>query len=329
MVKMPQNEAAEMGKFVHVFTKKGLTKHEYRCIIMHIFQVQQMHRFKGETKMKKIIAMMLALMLVMTGIAVFTACDGNNDPAETTDANKNETPTNAETTEAESTEAEAPKVLKMATNAYFQPYEFYQDGKIVGIDAEIAAAIAEKLGMTLEIVDMEFDSIITAVNEGSVDFGMAGMTVTEDRLKEIDFTTSYANGKQVIIVKEDSPITTADDLFAEGAAYKVGVQLGTTGDIYATGDFGAENVTTYSNGNEAVLALLGGSVDCVIIDNEPAKALVAANEGLKVLETAYANEDYAICVKKGNTELLDAINNAIKDLTADGTIDAIIDKYIK
>ena len=272
--------------------------------------------------MKKIIAMMMVLMLVMTGIAVFTACDGgeeNKGSAETTTA--------AATTEP--AENETPKVLKMATNAYFQPYEFYKDGKIVGIDAEIAAAIAENLGMTLEIVDMEFDSIITAVNEGSVDFGMAGMTVTEDRLKEVDFSTSYANGKQVIIVKEDSPITTADDLFAEGASYKVGVQLGTTGDIYATGDFGAENVTTYSNGNEAVLALLGGSVDCVIIDNEPAKALVAANAGLKVLDTAYANEDYAICIKKGNTELLDAINQAIKELTADGTIDAIIAKYIK
>ena len=271
--------------------------------------------------MKKIIAMMLALMLVMTGIAVFTACDGseeNKGSAETTTA--------AATTEPE---ADTPKVLKMATNAYFQPYEYYDDGKIVGIDAEIAAAIAEKLGMTLEIVDMEFDSIITAVNEGSVDFGMAGMTVTEDRLKEVDFSTSYANGKQVIIVKEDSAITTADDLFAEGAAYKVGVQLGTTGDIYATGDFGTENVTTYSNGNEAVLALLGGSVDCVIIDTEPAKALVAANAGLKILETAYANEDYAICIKKGNTELLDQINQAIKELTADGTIDAIIAKYIK
>lgn len=263
--------------------------------------------------MKKMIAMLMALMLVMTGIAVFTACDGNNDPAETTEA----------TTDA------APQVIKMATNAYFQPYEFYADGKIVGIDAEIAAAIAEKLGMTLEIVDMEFDSIITAVNEGSVDFGMAGMTITEDRLLEVDFSVSYANGVQVIIVKEGSPITCADDLFAEGANYKVGVQLGTTGDIYATGDFGSENVTTYSNGNEAVLALLGGSVDCVIIDNEPAKALVAANAGLKILETAYANEDYAICVKKGNSELLAKIDAAIKELTADGTIDAIIANYIK
>ena len=275
--------------------------------------------------MKKIIAMMLALMLVMTGIAVFTACDGDKTPEETTP----EQPTEAPTTEEQTTEAPAPAVIKMATNAYFQPYEFYQDGKIVGIDAEIAAAIAEKLGMTLEIVDMEFDSIITAVNEGSVDFGMAGMTVTEDRLLEVDFSISYANGVQTIIVKEDSPITSVDDLFAEGASYKVGVQLGTTGDIYATGDFGSENVTTYSNGNEAVLALLGGSVDCVIIDNEPAKALVAANEGLKTLETAYANEDYAICVKKGNSELLAKIDQAIKELTADGTIDAIVAKYIK
>lgn len=270
--------------------------------------------------MKKIIAMMLALMLVMTGIAVFTSCE-NDTPEETT--------TEAPSTEEATTEAPAPAVIKMATNAYFQPYEFYDGDKIVGIDAEIAAAIAEKLGMTLEIVDMEFDSIITAVNEGSVDFGMAGMTVTEDRQKEVDFSISYANGVQSIIVKEGSSITCADDLYAEGASYKVGVQLGTTGDIYATGDFGTENVTTYSNGNEAVLALLGGDVDCVIIDNEPAKALVAANEGLNILATAYANEDYAICVKKGNSELLAKIDQAIKDLTADGTIDAIIAKYIK
>ena len=266
--------------------------------------------------MKKIIAMLMALMLVMSGIAVFTACDNTTDEPETT-------------TEAATTEATAPTVLKMATNAYFQPYEFYEDGKIVGIDAEIAAAIAAKLGMELEIVDMEFDSIITAVKEGSVDFGMAGMTITEDRLLEVDFSISYANGVQAIIVKEGSPITSVDDLYAEGASYKVGVQLGTTGDIYATDDFGSDNVTTYANGNEAVLALLGGSVDCVIIDNEPAKALVAANAGLTILETAYANEDYAICVNKENADLLAEINQAIMDLTADGTIDSIIAKYIK
>lgn len=251
--------------------------------------------------MKKMIAMLLALMLAMSCIAVFASCDKEEDKP----------------------------VIKMATNAYFKPYEYYDGDKIVGIDAEIAAAVADKLGMKLEIVDMEFNSIITAVNEGSVDFGMAGMTVTEKRLEEVDFSISYANGVQAIIVKEGSPITCADDLYAEGANYKVGVQLGTTGDIYATDDFGSANVTTYSNGNEAVLALLGGSVDCVIIDNQPAEALVAANAGLKILETAYANEDYAICVKKGNAELLEKINQAIMELTEDGTIQGIINKYIK
>ena len=272
--------------------------------------------------MKKLFAVLLAAVMLLSCVAVFAACDKAD--------NKGNADTTVDTTAADTTPVEGEKaVLKMGTNAYFQPYEFYEEDKIVGIDAEIAAAIAEKLGMTLEIVDMEFDSIITAVNAGSVDFGMAGMTVTEDRLKEIDFSISYANGVQAIIVKEDSTITNVDDLYADGASYKVGVQLGTTGDIYATDDFGSDNVTTYSNGNEAVLALKGGSVDCVIIDNEPAKALVAANAGLKILETAYANEDYAICVKKGNADLLDKINAAIVELTEDGTIAAIVAKYIK
>ncbi len=270
--------------------------------------------------MKKFLAVMMALVLALSCMVVFTAC------GDTADENATDAATDAGTAAPDTT---AKPVLKMGTNAYFQPYEFYEGEKLVGIDAELAAAIAEELGMTLEIVDMEFDSILTAVNEGSVDFGMAGMTITEDRLLEVDFSISYANGVQAIIVKEDSPITHVDDLYAEGASYKVGVQLGTTGDIYATDDFGSENVTTYSNGNEAVLALLGGSVDCVIIDNEPAKALVAANKGLKILETTYANEDYAICVKKGNSELLDKINTAIKALTQDGTIAGIVDKYIK
>ena len=216
----------------------------------------------------------------------------------------------------------------MATNAYFKPYEYYEGDKIIGIDAEIAEKIAEKLGMTLEIVDMDFNSILTAVNEGSVDFGMAGMTVTEKRLEEVDFSVSYANGVQSVIVKEGSPITSVDDLYAEGASYKIGTQLGTTGDTYSTDDFGADNVVGFNNGNEAVLALLGDSVDCVIIDNEPAKAFVAANEGLKILDTSYADEDYAICVKKGNSELLDKLNAAIVELTDDGTIEGIVNKYI-
>ena len=279
--------------------------------------------------MKKFLAILMALTLMIACVGVLASCNGDAE-GETTPATETDTQPEATESETEAAEGDTEKpVLKMGTNAYFQPYEFYDGETIVGIDAEIAAAIAEKLGMTLEIVDMEFDTILTAVNEGSVDFGMAGMTVTEDRLLEVDFSLSYANGKQVVIVKEDSPITSVDDLFAEGATYKAGVQLGTTGDIYASGDLGEDRVTSYNNANNAVLALNAGDVDCVIIDNEPAKALVAANAGLKILETAYADEDYAICVKKGNADLLEKINDAIVDLTAEGKIDEILDKYIK
>ena len=273
-------------------------------------------------KFTKILAIILACMMLF----MFASCA----PAADADENKGAADTSVDTSaDTNNNEGDvSADVIKMATNAYFQPYEYYDGDKIVGIDAEIAEAVAAKLGKTLVIEDMAFDSIITAVKEGSVDFGMAGMTITDERLLEVDFSVSYANGVQVIIVKEGSPITTVDDLYAEGASYKVGVQLGTTGYIYSTDDFGEENVVAYANGNEAVLALVGGSIDCVIIDNEPAKALVAANAGLNILDTSYADEDYAICVKKGNTELLEAIDAAIAALTEDGTIAAIVDKYI-
>lgn len=174
-------------------------------------------------------------------------------------------------------DAEGKEEIHMATNAQFPPYEYYDGEVIVGIDAEMAAAIADKLDKKLVIDDMEFDSIITAVQTGKADFGMAGMTVTEERLQNINFSTSYATGIQSIIVPEDSAITSVDDLFADGATYLVGTQKGTTGDIYAEGDFGAERVMKYASGNEAVQALVTGKVDCVIIDNEPAKAYVEAN----------------------------------------------------
>ena len=174
-------------------------------------------------------------------------------------------------------DAEGKDEIHMATNAQFPPYEYYDGEKVVGIDAEMAAAIADKLGKKLVIDDMEFDSIITAVQTGKSDFGMAGMTVTEERLKNINFSDSYATGIQSIIVPEGSKITSVDDLFADGANYLVGTQKGTTGDIYAEGDFGAERVMKYASGNEAVQALITGKIDCVIIDNEPAKAYVAEN----------------------------------------------------
>ena len=218
--------------------------------------------------------------------------------------------------------------LTMGTNASFPPYEYYEDGKVVGIDAEIAAAIAEKLGMELEIEDMEFKAIIPAVSTGKIDFGMAGMTVTDERKQSVNFSETYATGIQAIIVMEDSEITSADDLGAEGATWKIGVQDATTGDIYCTDDFGEDRVSKFPVGADAVEALKTGKVDCVIIDNEPAKAYVSMNEGLKILDTEYVTEDYAIAVKLENTELLEKINKALEELIADGSVQQILDKYI-
>ena len=223
------------------------------------------------------------------------------------------------------------ETLTMVTNASFPPYEYYDGEEIVGIDAEIAAAIAAKLGYEFEIVDMEFDSLISAVQSGKADFAMAGMTVTEERSMMVNFSESYATGVQVVIVQENSPITSVDDLFAEGAMTTIGVQLSTTGDLYTTWDLeeaGKAQINRYPNGNEAVMALVAGKIDCVVIDNEPAKAYVAANEGLKILDTEYAIEDYAAAFAKGNEELLEKFNAALKELTEDGTIPAIINKYI-
>ena len=281
--------------------------------------------------MKKILAIMLSLILV---VGLFAGC-GNTAEEPKNNATPTETPTEAPTQDATEAPVEGeaelktvtPGKLTMATNAFFEPYEYYDGDKIVGIDAEIAEAIAEKLGLELVIDNMQFDSIITAVTTGAADFGLAGMTVTPDRLLEVDFSTSYAKGVQVIIVKEGSAITSYDDLAADGATYKIGVQLGTTGNIYASDEFG-DRVTPYNNGNEAVMALQAGDVDCVIIDNEPAKAFVAANEGLTILESTYADEDYAACFAQDNDALREAVNAAIEELIMDGTIDAIIEKYI-
>ena len=244
--------------------------------------------------MKKILAFVLVAIMAIS----LTAC------------------VNAKPTEKET--------LVMATNATFPPYEYYDGDEIVGIDADIAKAIADKLGMELRIDDMEFNSIITAVNSGQADIGMAGMTITEDRKQSVDFSDSYATGVQVVIVTQDSPIQTVDDL----AGKKIGVQLTTTGDIYATEEFGKDYVVQFNKGADAVLALKNGQVDAVIIDNQPAKAFVEQNEGLKILETEFKNEEYCIAFKKGNDELREKVNNALNELIADGTVQKIIDEYI-
>ena len=236
-------------------------------------------------------------------------------------------------------------VLDMATNAAFPPYEFKDDSDgFAGIDVEIAGLIAEELGMELKIHDVEFGSIIGGVQSGKYDMGMAGMTVTDERKESVNFSNTYATGIQSVIVKEDSPYASFEDFYTgfdadENPAgvkegIKIGVQQDTTGDIYSSDKpakwgFGEENVIRYKTGAEAVLALSTGKVTAVIIDNEPAKSFVASNEGLKILEGEYANEDYAICVAKENNELLEKINNALKKLTESGEIQKIIDKYIK
>lgn len=228
---------------------------------------------------------------------------------------------NAETTA--STEAAEGGTLVMATNAEFPPYEYYEGEDVVGIDAEIAKAIADKLGMELKIEDMAFDSIIVAVDSGKADIGMAGLTVTEDRLENVNFSDTYAHASQVVIVKEDSEIAGPDDLVGK----KVGVQLGTTGDIYAA-DIEDVTVERYNKGFEAVQALTQDKIDAVVIDGEPAKVFVAENEGLKILDESFTEEDYAVAVAKGNDELLEKINGALSELKESGELDAIVDKYI-
>lgn len=277
---------------------------------------------------KKVLALTMAALMA----ASLTACGGGakeTTAADTTAADAADT-TAAEKTEETSAEAAGTEaaggVLVMATNAEFPPYEFHDGGEIVGIDAEIAKAIADELGMELEIEDIAFDSIIPEITSGKADMGLAGMTVTEDRKQSVDFTDTYAKASQKIIVKEDSAIASPDDL----TGVIVGVQQGTTGDIYVS-DLEADGTTVerYNKGFEAVQALSQGKIDAVVIDGEPAKTFVAQTEGLKILEESFTDEEYAIAVKKGNTELLEKINGALKTLKDNGTLDEIVAKYIK
>ena len=224
-----------------------------------------------------------------------------------------------------------PGKLTMSTNASFPPYEMVaDDGSFEGIDIEVAGAIAEKLGLELQVDDMGFDAALQAAQTGKSDMVMAGVTITEERQAVMDFSNSYANGVQVVIVKEGSPIQTVDDL---ANANMIGCQMGTTGytfcsDTPENGGFGEDHVTPYDDGAAAVQALMNGQIDAVVIDNMPAQEYVAANPGLKILDGEFTNEDYAIGVAKGNTALLDAINGALEELTNDGTIQSIVDKYI-
>ena len=271
--------------------------------------------------MKKFLAVLMSAAMLL-GVLSLAACGDTTTDTTTDDSQET-------STTAEFTTVTAGK-LTMSTNAQFPPYEMVaDDGSFEGIDIEIAAAIAEKLGLELQVDDMDFDSALLAAQNGKSDMVMAGVTITDERLAVMDFSDTYANGVQVVIVKEDSDITSIADL--EGKM--IGTQQGTTGYIYCSADpedegFGEDHVTAYADGATAVQALINGQVDCVVIDNAPAQEFVKANPGLKILDTEFTNEDYAIGVAKGNTALLDAINTALKELIADGTVQEIIDKYI-
>ena len=283
--------------------------------------------------MKKALSLMTAAALVLS----LAACGSTASSAASSEAASPEAASSdAASSEAASSEAASetetaelstvePGKLIMSTNAAFPPYEMTTNsGEFEGIDIETAQAIADKLGLELQIDDMDFDAALLAVQQGKADMVMAGVTVTDERQNVMDFTDSYATGIQSIIVKEDSDIASVDDL----AGKKIGTQRGTTGYLYCSDDFGDENVVAYDNGLTAVQMLNNGQVDCVVIDNAPAKEFIAANPGLKLLDTAYVEESYAIGVGKGNTELKDAINTALEELKADGTLQAIVDKYI-
>ena len=269
-------------------------------------------------KMKKFAALLLAVAMLFTLVACGPKTennDNNNDDQQVEDNNNEPTFTTVEEGK-----------LHMSTNAAFPPYEMTtDDGGFEGIDVEVAQAIADKLGLELVVDDMGFDAALTAAQVGQSDIVMAGVTVTEERLELMDFSDSYATGIQVVIVKEGSPIATIDDL---ANAQMIGTQKATTGSIYCSDDYGVDHVTEFDTGALAVMALVNGQVDAVVIDNEPAKSFVAANDGLVILDTEYAVEDYAIGTAKGNTALLEAINAAMAELKADGTFQEIVDRYI-
>ena len=264
----------------------------------------------------------LAAAAVSVAALAMTACGGSASSAASSVASSASSEAASASTTGLTT-VEAGK-LTMATNATFPPYEMTTDaGTIEGIDVDTAKAIAEKLGLELQVDDMEFDAALLSVQQGKADIVMAGVTVTDERKAVMDFSDSYATGIQSIIVPNDSDIASPDDLSGK----KLGTQRGTTGYIYCSDDFGEDSVVAYDSGLTAVQALNNGQVDAVVIDNAPAKEYVAANPGLKVLDTSYAEEDYAIGLAKGSP-LEDAINNALKELKEDGTLQSIVDKYI-
>lgn len=289
---------------------------------------------------KKLAAFALAATM---SLGLLTACGGGTTGTTETPANT-ETPASTESTAPETetptadgtfTTVEDGKLI-MSTNATFPPYEMVADGDGVngsgyeGIDIEIAYALADKLGLELVIDDMDFDAALLAVQNNSADMMLAGLSYSEERDEVVDFSDPYATGVQVVIVKEGSDVT-LDNL----GDYMIGTQRGTTGYLYASdtpenGGYGEDHVIGYDSGVTAVQELINGTIDAVIIDQQPAEAYVAANPdaGLTILPGNWVEEDYCLAVDEGNTALLNALNTALNELKSDGTLDEIVAKYI-
>jgi len=268
-------------------------------------------------KFAKILALVMAFAMLSS---MLVAC--SSDDKNKTDGTNG---TAAVTTGAENTEE---KVLNFGTNAEFPPFEFVSVtggliGEFDGIDIAIADQIAKDNGMTAKITNMEFDSLLIALENGQVDAVIAGMTVDEERLESVDFSVSYYEATQVMIVKEDSTIAKAEDM----ADKKIAVIQGYTGEKCVK-DMGYE-YTSFKKGTDAVMELVNGKADVVVIDSATAAKYVADNEGLKIVEdsNAFVGEEYAIAVKKGNKELLDKINASLEKMIADGKIAELGDKY--
>lgn len=317
-----QKKPGKYSKNLHDYL---LTRGGKRSILYSILRRDPPPDKKGvHYIMKKIIAMMMALVMVLALAACSSAPAASSEPQ----------PEVSQSQEEPGFTTVVPGKLVMSTNAAFPPYEMVSDGEgaykgFEGIDVEIAVALADKLGLELQIDDMDFDSALMAVQEGRSDMVLAGLTYREDRDQVMDFSTSYATGIQVVIVKEGSDVT-MDNL---GDGKMIGTQRGTTGFIYASdtpenGGYGEDNVLGYDNGGLAVQALMNGQIDAVIIDDGPAKAYVAANPGLTILDGEWVLEDYCLAVDEGNSALLSVLNTALEELIADGTIEAIIAKYI-
>ena len=233
---------------------------------------------------------MKRILIILVSVLLLTGCKKNNDE------------------------------LVMVTEAGFAPYEYYENGEIVGVDVDIAKEIAKTLGKTLVVKDIAFDSIINEVKTGKADFGAAGISYTDDRAKNVDFSVNYSTSKQVVIVSDNSSIKNINGISNK----KIAVQLGSIADTYVTENFKNATIVRQKKYLAAIEDLKTGKVDCVVMDELPAKEIVASNSGIKILDGSLTNDSYGMVVKKGNKELLDKINSVLENLKNEGKIDEFI-----